>query len=88
MLVAPNGTVIDSQVQEHSVTRGDHGFVEMDMRIWWDEFKTLYPALLNRNDVRVKGICISGMGPCIAVTDTNDEPAAPAALYARTPRNR
>lgn len=88
VLVAPDGTVIDSQVQEHSVTRGDHGLVEMDMRIWWDEFKTLYPALLNRNDVRVKGIGISGMGPCIAVTDTNDEPVAPAALYGVDQRAR
>ncbi|QRZ61845.1 FGGY-family carbohydrate kinase [Rothia sp. ZJ932] len=81
VLVDSKGAVIDSQVQEHSITRGKAGLVEMDMNIWWDEFKALYSVLLTRNDVTVKGIGVSGMGPCIAVTDANDVPIAPAALY-------
>ena len=69
----------------YSACKGAHA---MAILTEWDEFKTLYPALLNRNNVTVKGIGISGMGPCIAVTDTNDKPVAPAALYGVDQRAR
>lgn len=81
VLVDSAGRILDSSVQEHAVERGENGLVQMDMRIWWEEFKTIYSTLLRRNAVTVQGIGVSGMGPCIAVTDMQDQSVAPAALY-------
>lgn len=88
VLVSEDGRVLDLQVQEHTVTRGSGGLVEMDPTIWWEEFRTLYACLTGRNSVKIKGIGVSGMGPCIAVTDTHDRPIAPAALYGIDYRSR
>ena len=81
VLVAEDGAVLDSATHEHEVVRGAEGRVEMDMGIWWQEFKILYAELFRRNEVNIKGIGVSGMGPCIGVTDVHDTPVAPAALY-------
>lgn len=88
VIVTGDGTVLDTEICEHSVTRGEQGLVEMDAHIWWEEFKELYAALISRNQVQVKGIGVSGMGPCIAVTDKQDSPVAPAALYGVDYRSR
>lgn len=81
VLVSESGKLLDQIVQEHTVTRGSHGLVGMDMNIWWTEFRALYSALLQRNDIEIIGIGISEMGPCVGITTINGTPIAPAALY-------
>ncbi|MDO4916067.1 MAG: FGGY family carbohydrate kinase [Rothia sp. (in: high G+C Gram-positive bacteria)] len=81
VLVDERGKLIDQMVQEHAVTRGVHGLVEMDMNIWWTEFRALFSALMSKNTVEINGIGISGMGPCVGMTTPNGTPLAPAALY-------
>lgn len=81
VLVSEQGKLIDQAVQEHSVSRGAHGLVEMDMNIWWTEFRALYSQLLQKNDVEILGIGVSGMGPCVGITSMDGRPVAPAALY-------
>lgn len=80
VLVSPEGMVLDSRTLEHEVERLPNGVVQMDMNIWWNEFRELYADLVRINAVQVRGIGVSGMGPCIGVA-TGDAPIAPAALY-------
>lgn len=81
VLVSPDGTLLDSRTSEHAVRRGPGGLVEMDMGIWWEEFRRLYGELVGGHDVAVAGIGVSGMGPCVGITTLDDEPVAPSALY-------
>ncbi|WP_129656625.1 FGGY-family carbohydrate kinase [Rothia halotolerans] len=81
VLVRQDGTVIGDRAREHSVDRGPGGLVEMDPAVWWREFRELYASLVTEHDVDVAGIGVSGMGPCAAVTDLDDLPLAPSALY-------
>lgn len=80
VLVAPGGEVIAARVAEHDVRRSG-GRVEMDGSIWWQEFQDLSAALLEGGDCELRGIGVSGMGPCVLLTDEHDEPVAPSALY-------
>lgn len=80
------GEVLATSVVEHHVQRPRTGFVEMDGRVWWDEFVTIAQAL--RADLLARGIDfsltsvgVSGMGPCVLLTDDNDDPVRPAILY-------
>ncbi|MDO4897696.1 MAG: FGGY family carbohydrate kinase [Rothia sp. (in: high G+C Gram-positive bacteria)] len=81
VLTDANGKLLDSETIEHSVSRGERGLVEMDMNIWWEEFCTLFRTLMKRNDVELAGIGVSGMGPCVGITDTDGTPVAPSSLY-------
>lgn len=80
VLVSHDGSVLDSRTREHEVERLAHGVVQMDMTIWWKEFQELYGDLVRSNSVRIEGIGVSGMGPCIGVA-SEGRPIAPAALY-------
>jgi xylulokinase len=49
---------------------------------WWDEFASATSELLGRNsDVRVTAVGVSGMGPCVVVTDAEGRPLRSAILY-------
>jgi xylulokinase len=77
VLVDLDGRVIASHVVEHAVQRPDPGRFEMDGRVWWDEFVEIARQL--GGDVQAVGV--SGMGPCVLLTDEYDEPLRPAILY-------
>lgn len=84
VLVATDGRVIASATREHRVERPAPGFVEMDARIWWDEFAGIVRDLLaseDAADAEVVAVGVSGMGPCVLVTDADGEPLRPAILY-------
>ena len=81
VLVSPDGTVLAQSVVRHSVDRPHPGWVEMDPEVWWREFTTLVRDLLGSADVTVEAVGVSGMGPCVAVTDETGEPLRPALLY-------
>lgn len=81
VLIGENGQLLDTATVEHAVTRGERGLVEMGMDIWWQEFKDLYSRLVGKNGVKIRGIGVSGMGPCVGITTEAGKPLAPAALY-------
>ena len=86
VLVDDQGAVIATRVVEHQVDRPRPGWVEMDARIWWDEFTQLSQALMadandGPGDIEVAAIGVSGMGPCVLLADDADEPVRPAILY-------
>ena len=83
VLVDEDGTVLATAVRPHSVGRPRPGHVEMDARVWWDEFASIARELLRSapDDTSVTAVGVSGMGPCVALADGTDTPLRPAILY-------
>jgi xylulokinase len=53
----------------------------MDGRVWWQEFSSISRELLGAGDVDVTAVGVSGMGPCVLLTDGDGTPLRPAILY-------
>lgn len=83
VLVDESGTVLATAVRPHTVDRPHPGHVEMDARVWWDEFASITRELLKSapDGTSVTAVGVSGMGPCVALTDGTDTPLRPAILY-------
>lgn len=81
VLVDCEGAILRTAVREHEVQRPSPGYVEMDARIWWRELTSIVEELLAPGDVVVEAIGVSGMGPCVLLTDDALEPVRPAILY-------
>ena len=81
VLVALDGRVLRSCAVEHTVDRPGVGMVEMDAAIWWDELVAICRDLLSEGTAEPVAVGVSGMGPCVLLTDEADEPLRPAILY-------
>ncbi|MPZ00848.1 MAG: sugar kinase [Actinophytocola sp.] len=81
VLVDLDGNVLRAATREHTVERPRPGWVEMDAEIWWREFASITRELVARADARVVALGVSGMGPCVLLTDARDRPLRPAILY-------
>jgi xylulokinase len=81
VLVDLGGQLLRSATREHGVDRPHPGWVEMDADIWWQEFVSLSAELLAPGDVQVQAVGVSGMGPCVLLTDEHGAPLRPAILY-------
>jgi xylulokinase len=81
VLVALDGTILASATREHSVSRPAVGHVEMDPRVWWDEFLGMAREVTQMSTATVVAVGVSGMGPCVGVADDDGEPLRPAILY-------
>lgn len=82
VLAALDGSILASATRAHDVQRPLPGHVEMDPQVWWDEFRGLSRELLSASpDVAVRAVGVSGMGPCVALTDDDSCPVRPAILY-------
>ncbi|MEW1693052.1 FGGY-family carbohydrate kinase [Streptomyces sp. NPDC091265] len=81
VLVGLDGTLLHTAVREHAVDRPAPGHVEMDAGVWWDEFVSLSRELTSAHDTDVVAVGVSGMGPCVLLTDADDTPLRPAILY-------
>ncbi|MFF3286713.1 FGGY-family carbohydrate kinase [Streptomyces sp. NPDC003023] len=81
VLVGLDGTLLRSAVRQHTPARPGPGHFEMDAALWWREFTELTRELTAPADAAVIAVGVSGMGPCVLLTDENDEPLRPAILY-------
>lgn len=89
VLVTSRGDVLATATRAHDVDRPAAGHVEMDARLWWDEFVSITRELLDgHDDVQLTGVGVSGMGPCVVLADEHDEPVRPAILYGVDTRAR
>ncbi|MDL9977735.1 FGGY-family carbohydrate kinase [Microbacterium sp. ASV49] len=76
------GRIVATATVAHDVDRPHPGWVEMDSRVWWEEFAGLARELLAQApDAEIAAVGVSGMGPCILLADEADEPVRPAILY-------
>jgi xylulokinase len=80
VLVALDGTILASTARMHTPSRPSPGEVEMDAGVWWSEFASIARELsAERADIVAVGV--SGMGPCVALVDSDSRPIRPAILY-------
>ena len=82
VLVTSGGTVLASATRRHSLKRPHPGWFEMDAEQWWKDvariLSQLTTAALGR---KIHGVAISGLGPCLVLTDSHFRPLRPAILY-------
>ncbi|MDO5533662.1 MAG: FGGY-family carbohydrate kinase [Propionibacteriaceae bacterium] len=83
VLVDGVGRVLAQTTREHKVDNPAPGRFEMDGAIWWDEFVSIARELVGTvgADATVAAVGVSGMGPCVQLTDANNKPTTPSALY-------
>ncbi|WP_174845370.1 FGGY-family carbohydrate kinase [Cryobacterium sp. Hh11] len=84
VLVTLDGTVLHSASRSHDPSRPRDGWVEMDADLWWSEFVAISRELLDAasdDNVHIIAVGVSGMGPCVLVTDASGIPLRPAILY-------
>ena len=81
VLVDESGEVLRTATREHQPLRPRPGWVEMDGALWWNEFVDICRELLEGDPAEVTAVGVSGMGPCVLLTDAADQPVRPAILY-------
>ncbi|WP_448256511.1 FGGY-family carbohydrate kinase [Microbacterium aurum] len=82
VLVDVDGVILASATRAHVVQRPHAGWVEMDARVWWDEFASIARSLQAEvPDAEILAVGVSGMGPCVLLADEDDAPVRPAILY-------
>lgn len=83
VLAEPDGRIVSSAVIEHTMSMPRPGWAEMDADgIWWNDVKHLIAQLVDdSNRDRIAGLCVSGVGPCLLLTDDELRPQRPAILY-------
>jgi len=81
VLVNGSGEVLSQAVRSHEVSRPHPGWVEMDAGIWWEECVAIVADLVAAAPEQVAAVGVSGMGPCVLVTDEHMTPLRPAILY-------
>ncbi|MFJ8009997.1 FGGY family carbohydrate kinase [Streptomyces fagopyri] len=83
VVVDTAGRILSQAVRTHAADRPRPGHVEMDAQVWWDEFVSLAAELLVRDDVTVRAVGVSGMGPCTLLVDDTGEPVRPGSTSGR-----
>ena len=83
VLARPDGTIVATATRAHRMSMPRPGWAEMDAEnIWWGDVAAISRELVARADgARVAGICVSGLGPSVVVTDRETRPLRDAILY-------
>ncbi|WP_449409180.1 FGGY-family carbohydrate kinase [Microbacterium maritypicum] len=82
VLVSGDGAILATATRAHHVDRPRTGWVEMDARVWWEEFVAITRELLAAQpEAEIVAVGVSGMGPCVLLSDADDRPVRPAILY-------
>lgn len=81
ILVGLDGRIIRTAVRSHRAQRPAPQRFEMDAELWWSEFTDLAEELTAPGDATVVAVGVSGMGPCMLLTDESGSPLRPAILY-------
>jgi xylulokinase len=76
-----DGVVVHTVARDHSVSRPTPQRAEMDASVWWDDFVQITRELVAAAEAPVSAVGVSGMGPCVLVTDDRGTPLRPAILY-------
>ncbi len=79
------GRILAQASRTHRARMPAPGHVEFDAEhVWWAEVVSLSRELLEHDDVEVsalRGVAVSGLGPCLVLTDDSLTPLRPAILY-------
>lgn len=82
---AETGIVAAAHVVEHGLSMPNLGWVEHDPdQIWWGEFVSISHELLLESGIEpnhIKGVGVSGIGPCVLPIDENGNALRQGILY-------
>ncbi len=82
VLAQADGTVVATAQREHPLSFPHPGWVEHDAEeIWWGDFCALVHEFEEPALAAVRGVCVSGIGPCLLPADRAGRPLRPAILY-------
>lgn len=84
VLTLPDGSVLEEAVVEHGVSIPRAGQMEHDAdQVWWRDVARIGRRLMQAapSDVRIAGLGISAIGPCLLPVDDRGQPLRPAILY-------
>jgi xylulokinase len=81
VVARPDGTIVASAERPHALSLPRPGWAEHDAEsVWWQDVLALC-AELAPFAPSVRGICASGIGPCVVPCDAELRPLRPAILY-------
>jgi xylulokinase len=83
VLVTPAGETLATASVPHRVQMPHPGWFEVDAEsTWWGDVVALCRELLPKaNGRQIAGVCVSGVGPCLLLTDSAFRPERQAILY-------
>jgi xylulokinase len=83
VLTTPDGVVLARTSRRHQMSLPRPGHAEMDAEaIWWGDVVSICRELaLHARGRPIAGLCVSGIGPCVLVTDDDLTPLRPGILY-------
>lgn len=83
VLTLPNGVIVARAQRQHALSVPRPGWAEHDAeKIWWKDVRAVCAELLASISAdRVRGVCVSGIGPCVLPCDSELRPLRPAILY-------
>jgi len=82
VLVEPDGAVVARAQRAHTLSLPRPGWVEHDAEaVWWADVRGLLGEFGREALAAVRGVCVSGIGPCLLAADGSGQPLRPAILY-------
>ncbi|MHB8658017.1 MAG: FGGY-family carbohydrate kinase [Solirubrobacteraceae bacterium] len=83
VLARPDGSVVAIASRSHVMSLPRSGWAEMDAeRDWWGDLVEVCRELVaSAAGGQIKGVCVSGLGPCLLVCDGRLRPLRPGILY-------
>ncbi len=81
VLARPDGAVLARARRDHALSLPRPGWAEHDAdAVWWSEILSICAELAPAT-AGLRGICVSGIGPCAVPCDRELRPLRPAILY-------
>ncbi len=83
VLATPDGTILATATEAHSLSLPRPGWAEADPEgVWWPDVVAICRRLVAAADgATVAGVCVSGVGPCLVLCDESTTSVRPAILY-------
>ena len=85
VLTTPDGEIVATAVRPRpqSMSMPHPGWAEVDAEsVWWADVVALSQELVPQaGSAEIAAMCVSGVGPCLLLTDDGGRPVRPAILY-------
>jgi xylulokinase len=82
VLTDAEGTILAQARRQHELSLPRQGWAEHDAEgVWWKDILGVCAELAPIAGTGLRGVCISGIGPCVVPCDAQTQPLRPAILY-------
>ena len=83
VLARPDGTIVATTSRPHAMSLPRPGWAEVDpVAVWWGDVVAIASELADQvGSDTLACMTVSGVGPCLVLTESNGSPARPAILY-------